>query len=204
MFQKDRPASDVRLLECHAGMNCAAPRRNCQPRWVSPGDEETRLRLTRPAKMLLLSVSALVLIDTVFFTALTSLLPHHSHAAHPAKSGAGIFVAGYPAALWAARFPEDCSQPAWLPDGGGTRAGPDEHFHVRLRPGVRRRDSRRGSPRPGPGRGRVPGPRTLLGWPRRPRRTSAENYSARPWVPLRGHALRLGGGEWHNPPCRSR
>jgi hypothetical protein len=63
---------------------------------VSPGDEETRSRLTRPVKMLLLFVSALVFIDTVFFTALTSLLPHHSHAAHPAKSGAGIFVAGYP------------------------------------------------------------------------------------------------------------
>jgi hypothetical protein len=104
-------------------------------------------------KMLLLFVSALVFIDTVFFTALTSLLPHHSHAAHLAKSGQASSSPGTPAALWAARFPEDCSQPAWLPDGGGTRAGPDEHFHVRLRPGVRRRDSRRGSPRPGPGPG---------------------------------------------------
>jgi hypothetical protein len=72
--------------------------------------------------MLLLFVSALVLIDTVFFTALTSLLPHRSHAAHLAKSGAGIFVAGYPAALWTgasrriARSPPSCRtvvHPGW-------------------------------------------------------------------------------------------
>ncbi len=44
----------------------------------------------------LLFVSALVLIDTVFFTALTPLLPHLTHTAHLAKSGAGILVAGYP------------------------------------------------------------------------------------------------------------
>jgi hypothetical protein len=156
-------------------------------------------------KMLLLFVSALVFIDTVFFTALTSLLPHHSHAAHLAKSGQASSSPGTPAALWAARFPEDCSQPAWLPDGGGTRAGPDEHFHVRLRPGVRRRDSRRGSPRPGPG----PGACTRAANPAWPATTTPAGQARRtarhgPGVPLRGHALRLGGGEWHNPLCRSR
>lgn len=74
--------------------------------------EETRSPLTRPVNMLLRFVSALVLVDTVFFTALTPLLPHHPHAAHLSKSGAGILVAGYPSAPWPARFPEDCSQPA--------------------------------------------------------------------------------------------
>jgi len=44
---------------------------------------------------LLLYVCALVLVDTIFFTALTPLLPHYSHTAHLSKSGAGLLVAGY-------------------------------------------------------------------------------------------------------------
>jgi MFS family permease len=40
-------------------------------------------------------VCALILVDTVFFTALTPLLPHYAHVAHLSKSGAGILVAGY-------------------------------------------------------------------------------------------------------------
>lgn len=38
----------------------------------------------------------LVLVDTIFFTALTPLLPYYTHVAHLTKSGAGILVAGYP------------------------------------------------------------------------------------------------------------
>ena len=38
----------------------------------------------------------LVLVDTIFYTALTPLLPHYTHVAHLTKSGAGILVAGYP------------------------------------------------------------------------------------------------------------
>jgi MFS family permease len=49
-------------------------------------------RLTR----LLVFVCALVLVDTMFFTALTPLLPYYTHVAHLSKSGAGILVAGYP------------------------------------------------------------------------------------------------------------
>jgi MFS family permease len=41
-------------------------------------------------------VCALVLVDTVFFTALTPLLPHYTHVAGLTKSGAGILVAAYP------------------------------------------------------------------------------------------------------------
>jgi MFS family permease len=41
-------------------------------------------------------VCALVLVDTIFFTALTPLLPHYAHAARLSKAGAGILVAAYP------------------------------------------------------------------------------------------------------------
>jgi MFS family permease len=54
------------------------------------------LPLTRPLRVLLLFVCVLVLADTIFFTALTPLLPHYTHVAHLTKSGAGILVAGYP------------------------------------------------------------------------------------------------------------
>jgi DHA1 family multidrug resistance protein-like MFS transporter len=45
---------------------------------------------------LLCFVCALVLVDTVFFTALTPLLPYYSRAAGLSKSGVGILVAAYP------------------------------------------------------------------------------------------------------------
>ena len=58
--------------------------------------EEARSRLTRPLHALLIFVCALVLVDTMFFTALTPLLPYYTQVAHLSKSGAGILVAGYP------------------------------------------------------------------------------------------------------------
>jgi MFS family permease len=58
--------------------------------------KEARSRLTRPVLALVLFVCALVLVDTVFFTALTPLLPYYTHVAHLSKSEAGILVAGYP------------------------------------------------------------------------------------------------------------
>jgi MFS family permease len=53
-------------------------------------------KLSARVRALLLFVCALVLVDTIFFTALTPLLPHYAHAAHLSKSGAGILVAAYP------------------------------------------------------------------------------------------------------------
>jgi len=53
-------------------------------------------RLPRSQRALLWFVCVLVLVDTVFFTALTPLLPHYAHVAHLSKAGAGILVAGYP------------------------------------------------------------------------------------------------------------
>src|SRR5215472_4066725 len=53
-------------------------------------------RLTTPVRALLGFVCALVLVDTVFFTALTPLLPHYVQTAGLTKAGAGILVAAYP------------------------------------------------------------------------------------------------------------
>ena len=52
--------------------------------------------LTRSLRALLLYVCVLVLVDTMFFTALTPLLPHYTHVAHLSKAEAGILVASYP------------------------------------------------------------------------------------------------------------
>jgi MFS family permease len=56
-----------------------------------------RAKLTTPVRALVGFVCVLVLVDTVFFTALTPLLPHYVQAAGLTKSGAGILVAAYPA-----------------------------------------------------------------------------------------------------------
>jgi MFS family permease len=55
-----------------------------------------RLKLPRSVFALLAFVCALVLVDTIFFTALTPLLPYYVHAAGLTKAGAGILVAAYP------------------------------------------------------------------------------------------------------------
>lgn len=54
-------------------------------------------RLEPPMLRLVAFVCALVLVDTVFFSALTPLLPHYTQVAGLSKSGAGILVACYPA-----------------------------------------------------------------------------------------------------------
>jgi MFS family permease len=56
-----------------------------------------QLNLPRQVRALLIFVCAIVLVDTVFFTALTPLLPHYVHTDGLAKSGAGVLVAAYPA-----------------------------------------------------------------------------------------------------------
>lgn len=55
-----------------------------------------RQRLPRPVLALLVFVCLLVLVDTVFFTALTPLLPYYTHEAGLSKSEAGLLVAAYP------------------------------------------------------------------------------------------------------------
>ena len=64
-----------------------------------------RLRLTAPVRALLAFVCALVLVDTVFFTALTPLLPHYTSVAGLTKAGAGVLVAAYPAGTLVGALP---------------------------------------------------------------------------------------------------
>ncbi len=56
----------------------------------------TRRRLEPRLRVLLGFTCALVLVDTVFFTALTPLLPYYTHTADLSKAGAGLLVAAYP------------------------------------------------------------------------------------------------------------
>jgi MFS family permease len=53
-------------------------------------------KLQPRVRLLLIFVCALLLVDTIFFTALTPLLPHYAHVAHLTKAGAGVLVASYP------------------------------------------------------------------------------------------------------------
>src|SRR5262249_57397205 len=53
-------------------------------------------KLSARLRALLLFVCALVLVDTIFFTALTPLLPHYAHVDGLTKAGAGILVSAYP------------------------------------------------------------------------------------------------------------
>jgi MFS family permease len=54
-------------------------------------------RLEPPMRRLLALVCALVGLDTVFFSALTPLLPHYAAAAGLSKAAAGVLTAAYPA-----------------------------------------------------------------------------------------------------------
>ena len=54
------------------------------------------MRLTPRLRVLLAFVCAVVLVDTIFFTALTPLLPHYASADGLSKAGAGLLVAAYP------------------------------------------------------------------------------------------------------------
>lgn len=56
-------------------------------------------------RRLLLLVGAVVLVDTVFFAALTPLLPHYVHVLGLTKAGAGVLAAMYPAGALVAGIP---------------------------------------------------------------------------------------------------
>src|SRR6266571_7999771 len=65
----------------------------------------SRSPLSRPVRTLLIFISALVFTDTIFFTALTPLLPYYVHAAGLSKAGAGVLVAAYPFGTLLAALP---------------------------------------------------------------------------------------------------
>jgi MFS family permease len=56
-------------------------------------------------RRLLLLTGAIVLVDTMFFAALTPLLPHYVHELHLGKAGAGVLQAMYPAGALVAGIP---------------------------------------------------------------------------------------------------
>ena len=56
-------------------------------------------------RTLLIFVSAIVFVDTTFFTALTPLLPQYVHSAGLSKTGAGILIAAYPFGTLAGALP---------------------------------------------------------------------------------------------------
>jgi MFS family permease len=62
----------------------------------SPDAPVPRQPLPRGLRRLLIFICVLVLVDTVFFTALTPLLPHYVHSDGLSKAAAGLLVACYP------------------------------------------------------------------------------------------------------------
>lgn len=56
-------------------------------------------------RRLLALTCAVVLVDTIFFTALTPLLPHYAHSLGMGKTGAGVLFAAYPAGCFIGAIP---------------------------------------------------------------------------------------------------
>jgi MFS family permease len=56
-------------------------------------------------RRLLVLVGAVVLVDTMFFAALTPLLPHYAHTLDLSKAGAGVLAAMYPIGAFVAAIP---------------------------------------------------------------------------------------------------
>jgi MFS family permease len=65
----------------------------------------SRWKLDPPVLRLLALICALVLVDTVFFSALTPLLPHYERSAGMTKAATGILVAAYPAGTFVGSLP---------------------------------------------------------------------------------------------------
>src|SRR5262249_42049267 len=64
-----------------------------------------RLGPSGPVVALLAFICALVLVDTIFYTALPPLLPYYVRTAGLTKAGAGILVAAYPAGTLVGALP---------------------------------------------------------------------------------------------------
>jgi MFS family permease len=56
-------------------------------------------------RRLLLLTSAIVFIDTLFFAALTPLLPRYAETLDLGKAGAGVLAAAYPAGAFVGAIP---------------------------------------------------------------------------------------------------
>src|SRR3954451_17438080 len=62
-------------------------------------------RQSSGVRPLLLLTSAIVLVDTLFFAALTPLLPHYADSLGLDKTGAGVLAAAYPAGTFVGAIP---------------------------------------------------------------------------------------------------
>src|SRR5438309_10370904 len=56
-------------------------------------------------RRLLYLTGAIVLVDTLFFAALTPLLPHYAHELELGKAGAGVLAGAYPAGAFVGAIP---------------------------------------------------------------------------------------------------
>ena len=56
-------------------------------------------------RRLLILTSAVVFVDTLFYAALTPLLPHYVETLHISKTGAGVLAAAYPAGTFLGAVP---------------------------------------------------------------------------------------------------
>jgi MFS family permease len=70
-----------------------------------PQVKANTVKLAPTVRVLLVFSCALVFVDTMFFTALTPLLPHYVHVAGLSKAGAGVLVASYPAGTLVGALP---------------------------------------------------------------------------------------------------
>src|SRR5258707_13181490 len=62
-------------------------------------------RQSSVVRKLLFLTGAVVFVDTLFFAALTPLLPHYAHTLGLGKTGAGVLSAAYPAGAFLAPIP---------------------------------------------------------------------------------------------------
>jgi len=63
------------------------------------------VRQISAVRRLLFLTGAVVFVDTLFFAALTPLLPHYAHTLGLGKSGAGVLSAAYPAGAFLGALP---------------------------------------------------------------------------------------------------